>query len=69
LADRLVSLARTTSPFDEVLPAADTVGVRWCEPTVLVDITSPARTRAGRLRHPVVRGVRDDVPVDAWEVP
>ncbi len=24
---------------------------------------------AGRLRHPVVRGVRDDVPVDAWEMP
>nr|WP_197711489.1 DNA ligase [Cellulomonas sp. WB94] len=66
---RFASLARTTSPFDDVLPTAETVGVHWCEPTVLVDITYLARTRSGRLRHPVVRGVRDDVPVDAWEVP
>ncbi|MGV8977785.1 MAG: DNA ligase [Cellulomonas sp.] len=68
MAGRLASLARTTSPFDEVLPTADTVGVCWCEPTVLVDIVYLERTRAGRLRQPVLRGVRDDVPADAWEV-
>jgi len=69
LAARLAPLARATSPFDDALPAADTVGVHWCEPTVLVEIAYMARTRAGRLRHPVVRAVRDDVPADAWEVP
>ncbi|HEX5332599.1 MAG TPA: non-homologous end-joining DNA ligase [Cellulomonas sp.] len=69
LAGRLASLARATTPFDDTIPAADTVGVRWCDPTVLVDITYMARTRAGRLRHPVVRGMREDVPADAWEVP
>ncbi|CAN5434886.1 hypothetical protein BH11ACT1_BH11ACT1_00400 [soil metagenome] len=69
LAGSLASLARTTTPFDDPIPPADTTGVRWCEPTVMVDVAYTARTRAGRLRHPVVRGVRDDVPVDPWEVP
>ena len=69
VAGRLGSLAQSTSPFEEALPAADTVGVRWCQPIVLVDIVYKTRTRAGRLRQPVLRGVRDDVPADAWEVP
>jgi bifunctional non-homologous end joining protein LigD len=69
LVGRLTPLARATCPFDVPLPTTDTAGVHWCEPTVLVDITYVARTRAGRLRHPVVRGVRDDAVVDAWEDP
>ena len=69
LVGRLTPLARATCPSDDALPTTDTAGVHWCEPTVLVDITYVARTRAGRLRHPVVRGVRDDAVVDAWEDP
>ena len=63
----LVPLARPTSPFDEPVPAVDARDAHWTEPTLQVDITYLTRMRSGRLRQPVVRGVRDDVPVDRWE--
>jgi bifunctional non-homologous end joining protein LigD len=60
-------LERSTSPFGEPVPAVDARDAHWCEPSLQVDITYLTRMRSGRLRQPVVRGVRDDVPVDRWE--
>lgn len=51
------------------VPDTDARGTVWCTPEVAVDVAYLQRTRSGRLRHPVVRGLRDDVPVDPWEVP
>ena len=61
--------ARTASPLAVPVPAADRTGTRWVEPEVVVDVAYLLRTDTGRLRHPVVRGVRDDVGADAWEQP
>ena len=63
----LTPLERPTSPFDEPVPAVDARGAHWCEPRVQVDITYLTRMRSGRMRQPVVRGVRDDAAVDPWE--
>jgi bifunctional non-homologous end joining protein LigD len=63
----LTPLGRSTSPFDEVVPAIDARGAHWCEPRVLVDVTYLTRMRSGRMRQPVVRGVRDDAAADPWE--
>nr|WP_297426484.1 DNA ligase [uncultured Actinotalea sp.] len=70
LAAALRPLTRPTSVLaaDEV-PASDARGALWCEPDVVVDVAYLQRTRAGRLRQPVVRGRRSDVGVDPWEMP
>ncbi|WP_146952043.1 ATP-dependent DNA ligase [Cellulomonas soli] len=57
------------SPLDDTVPAADALGTHWCTPGLLVDVLYLNRTPVGRLRQPVVRGVRTDVPVDPWERP
>lgn len=75
LAGTLASLVRTTlaehardgSPFDDPVPAADARGTHWCEPLVVVDTLYLSRTPGGRLRQPVVRGIRTDVGADPWE--
>ena len=67
LAPLLAPLEQPASPFDEPVPAVDARGAHWCEPTLLVDITYLTRMRSGRMRQPVVRGVRDDTVVDPWE--
>lgn len=69
LAREIADLARPTSPLDEAVPEADARGVTWCEPRVGVDVVYLQRMRSGRLRQPAVRGLRQDVPVDAWETP
>lgn len=68
LMGRLAPLRRAESPFAQPVPPADAAGATWCEPSVLVDVTYLARTAQGRLRHPVLRAVRDDTEPDAWEV-
>ncbi|MGI8696933.1 MAG: non-homologous end-joining DNA ligase [Mycobacteriales bacterium] len=63
LRRRLDRLRRDDSPF------ADRIGprqVRWCEPTVVVQVRFAEWTPTMRLRFPVFLGVRDDV--DPWEV-
>jgi bifunctional non-homologous end joining protein LigD len=48
------------------VPAADARGARWCEPAVVVDVDHLGWTAEGRLRHPVLRRIRDDLePPDA----
>ena len=60
---------RADSPFDDEVPAIDARGTRWVEPTVVVDTLYLTRTPTGRLRQPVVRGVRTDTDADPWEQP
>ncbi|MFI2751970.1 ATP-dependent DNA ligase [Cellulomonas sp. P22] len=67
LARRLAPHTRDASPFDDPVPAVDARGTTWCDPVVALDVTYLHRTQVGRLRHPVVRGVRDDTGVDPWE--
>lgn len=75
LAGALAAAVRTTlaehgrdsSPFDDAVPAVDARGTHWCEPLVVVDTFYLSRTPGGRLRQPVVRGIRTDVGADPWE--
>jgi bifunctional non-homologous end joining protein LigD len=61
--------ARADSPFDEEIPALDARGTRWVEPVVVVETLYLARNPTGRLRQPVVRGIRTDADADPWEQP
>ncbi len=60
---------RAGSPFDDEVPPIDARGTHWVEPTVVVDTLYLTRTPTGRLRQPVVRGVRTDTDADPWEQP
>jgi bifunctional non-homologous end joining protein LigD len=51
-------------PFAERPPRPDSVGARWCEPTVVVEVVHKGWTDGGKLRQPVFRGVRDDLDPD-----
>jgi bifunctional non-homologous end joining protein LigD len=59
LQDRLVHAA--ASPFAGPLPRAEVAGARWCEPATVIEVGHSGWTEAGRLWHPVFRGVRDDL--------
>ena len=61
--------ARADSPFDEEIPLQDARGTRWVDPVVVVDTLYLARNPTGRLRQPVVRGIRTDTDADPWEQP
>ena len=67
LTRRLGPLARPDSPFAEPVPAVDAREAHWCEPGFSVEVLYRERTSAGRLRHPVVLGIRDDDTADPWE--
>jgi bifunctional non-homologous end joining protein LigD len=62
LRDRLVDTDLV--PFALRPPRPDTVGVRWCEPTTVVEVAHKGWTAGRRLRQPVYRGIRDDLDVD-----
>ncbi len=68
LARVLAPHHRDAPPLDDDVPEVDARGVTWCDPVVVVDVGYLQRMRSGRLRQPVVRGVRTDVDVDRWEV-
>ena len=68
LARTLAPVVRAEPVVDDV-PDVDTRGVTWCEPVVRVDVAYLQRMRGGRLRHPVVRSLRQESDVDPWEVP
>lgn len=59
----LAPLAAERPPFDEV-PKPDAQGTVWVEPQVVVDVRYLGRTGGGRLRQPVVRGLRTDLTVE-----
>jgi bifunctional non-homologous end joining protein LigD len=60
----LAPLQRDTSPFDEALPRADIVGAVWVEPAVCMEVRHLGHGGAGRLRQPVLRGIRTDVSAE-----
>lgn len=46
-------------PFADAVPDIRP-GVTWVEPRLVIEVEYTERTRDGRLRHPIFRGVRDD---------
>ena len=69
LTPLLVEAAVEASPFADEVPALDARGAHWCEPVLVVDCRYLTRQPGGRLRQPVVRGLRTDTPADPWEQP
>lgn len=56
--------ARKTAPFDGALPREVTRDAQWVEPDLVGEVAYAAWTADNRLRHPVWRGVRDDLEPD-----
>jgi len=46
------------------MPRVDAAGARFVAPTTVVEVRHLGRTPGGRLRHPVLRGVRSDLRPD-----
>ncbi|MHA6792096.1 non-homologous end-joining DNA ligase [Pseudonocardia bannensis] len=61
LRERLDERSAILQPFARPLSRADATGARWCRPGLVVEVSHVGWTAAGRLRHPVFRGIRDDV--------
>jgi bifunctional non-homologous end joining protein LigD len=55
---------RPTSPFHGTLPREVTRDAQWIEPDLVGEVGFAGWTSEGRLRHPVWRGVRDDLEPD-----
>jgi bifunctional non-homologous end joining protein LigD len=60
LGARLEALRRPDSPFDGPLPAEHAKGAVWVEPRLVIEVAFDSWTRAGRMRAPTYRGLRDD---------
>jgi bifunctional non-homologous end joining protein LigD len=58
LTARLVSLAQPDSPFTAPLPADIVRRARWTRPVLAAEVVYAGITTAGRMRHPVWRGLR-----------
>ena len=68
LAEQLLPLVTSDSPFTQVLPRLDLVGTVWVQPKIVVDVQFLTLTTDGRLRQPAYRGVRTDLaPEDLIE--
>lgn len=61
LATALKPLARSSSAFVDPVDRLDAVGATWVEPAVCVDVRHLGHGANGRLRQPVVLGVRLDL--------
>ena len=61
LRTELTPLTSAESPFSERLARADGSGATWCDPKLVVEVNHSGWTEAGRLRQPVLRGIRDDI--------
>jgi bifunctional non-homologous end joining protein LigD len=60
LIEQLEPLARGDSPFEGRLPTGDAVTAHFVEPRLVGEVAYGEWTRAGRLRHPVWRGLRPE---------
>lgn len=60
LGDRLRPLRRPDSPFDGPVPPRDAGPAVWVEPCLVIEVEFDRWTRAGRMRAPAYRGLRDD---------
>ncbi|MCW2600955.1 MAG: polymerase LigD, ligase domain protein [Frankiales bacterium] len=61
LAELLAPLARTSSPYDDVVPPEHARVAHWAQPELVVDVDYTAWTKDGRLRHPSYKGIRTDL--------
>jgi bifunctional non-homologous end joining protein LigD len=61
LGDKLRPLRRADSPFDGSVPAEHARPAVWVEPALVIDVTFDSWTKAGRMRAPVYKGLRDDI--------
>jgi len=65
LGDKLRPLRRPDSPFDGPVPPEHARPAVWVEPKLVVQVSFDRWTKAGRMRAPVYKGLRDDIdPAD-----
>jgi bifunctional non-homologous end joining protein LigD len=57
----LSAVSTSRSPFDPPVPRPDNVGAHWLDPRLVVEVRHLGHTDGGRLRQPVVLGVRPDL--------
>jgi bifunctional non-homologous end joining protein LigD len=70
LGSKLEPLRRPDSPFDEPVPPEHARNAVWVEPKLVIDVTFDRWTKAGRMRAPVYKGLRDDIdPADVVREP
>jgi bifunctional non-homologous end joining protein LigD len=70
LGAKLRPLRRADSPFDGPVPPEHARPAVWVEPRLVIEVTFDRWTRAGRMRAPVYRGLRDDIdPADVVREP
>jgi bifunctional non-homologous end joining protein LigD len=60
LSAKLAPLRRPASPFDGPVPPEHARTAVWAEPELVIDVSFDLWTRAGRMRAPVYKGLRDD---------
>jgi bifunctional non-homologous end joining protein LigD len=60
LSERLEPLRRPDSPFDGPVPPMYARTAVWVEPRLVIDVAFDRWTKAGRMRAPVYKGLRDD---------
>jgi bifunctional non-homologous end joining protein LigD len=64
LLNALRSHTATTNPFDSRLPARETSSAHFVRPALVGEVAYGEWTPAGRLRHPIWRGLRPDKEPD-----
>jgi bifunctional non-homologous end joining protein LigD len=70
LGERLEPLRRPDSPFGEPVPPEHARTAVWVEPRLVIEVFFDRWTRAGRMRAPVYKGLRDDKdPADVTREP
>ncbi len=70
LGRRLGPLRRDGSPFDGPVPAEHARTAVWVQPRLVIQVAFERWTRAGRMRAPVYKGLRDDKdPADVVREP
>jgi bifunctional non-homologous end joining protein LigD len=60
LLNDLGPLSATANPFDSPLPARETANAHFVRPALVGEVAYGEWTPAGRLRHPIWRGLRPD---------
>jgi bifunctional non-homologous end joining protein LigD len=61
LGDKLRPLRRPDSPFDGPVPPEHARPAVWVEPRLVIRVAFDRWTKAGRMRAPVYKGLRDDI--------
>ncbi len=70
LGDKLRPLRRPDSPFDGPVPPEHARPAVWVEPRLVIQVSFDRWTKAGRMRAPVYKGLRDDIdPSDVIREP